>query len=312
MTPRERVLTALDHREPDRVPFNLRLSPELAERFGRESGGADYAAHFGHDVRYVRLATPPKPEELPRSEWRPHASEEVISACAAEARRLRDAGLAACSAYACGVYEEAKLWLGDEAALTMPYEDPGRLSNTLERITEIKMSVYGAYARAGVDIVWMGDDLGAQQSLIMSPEHYREFYRPRHRRIVDHLRAINPDVKIAFHACGHVTELVPDLVELGVDVLEAVQAECMDMAALKREFGGEICFWGAVGNQSVLARLEPGGVVDSVRRTLSVAAPGGGYIAAPCHTVTADIPWENVLAFHEAVRRYGAYPSPGT
>jgi len=117
-------------------------------------------------------------------------------------------------------------------------------------------------------------------------------------------------VKIAFHSCGHVYPLVRDLIEIGVDILEAVQAETMDMALLKREFGRDICFWGGVGAQSVLQGT-PEQVLEGVRATLRIMAPGGGYIAAPCHTLTEEVPPDNIVAFHEALRRYGAYPRPG-
>ena len=90
-----------------------------------------------------------------------------------------------------------------------------------------------------------------------------------------------PEVRIAFHCCGYVTALIPDLIEIGIDVLEAVQAECMDIGQLKRDFGKDLSFWGAVGAQSVLAHTTPQQVRDGV------------------------------VAFHEAIQRYGAYPCPG-
>jgi len=86
----------------------------------------------------------------------------------------------------------------------------------------------------------------------------------------------------------------------------------MDIDQLKREYGQDLSFWGAVGAQSVLARTTPAQVAEGVRRTLETMAPGGGYIAAPCHTLTEEVPWESVLAFHDAMRRYGAYPFPGS
>ena len=309
MTPRERVFAAVAHRESDRPPFNLRLTAEAAKSFRAETGAddGDFEAYFGCDLRRVGLRLPPKPEELPRSEWFPEPSADAVAGCAAEAQWHRRAGLATFSGYVCGVFEEAKEWVGDEVLLTMPYEDPDRLSAMLERITALKMALYGAYARAGLDIVHIGDDLGAQSSLIMSPEQYRQWYRPRHRQIIEHLRSIRPDVIIAFHCCGHVTPLIPDLIELGVDILEAVQPEAMDLAGLKREFGRDIAFWGGVGNQSVLARLTPDEVTASVLRTIALMSPGGGYLVSPCHTITEDIPWENVKAFVRAAGKQGQH-----
>jgi uroporphyrinogen decarboxylase len=190
-----------------------------------------------------------------------------------------------------------------------PYEDPKSFGETLDRITDWKSAVYGAYAAAGTDIVWIGDDLGTQRSLVMSPEQYREWYRPRHRQIVEHIRSIRPDVIVAFHCCGHVTPLIPDLIEVGIDILEAVQSETMDIAGLKREFGRDLTFWGAVGAQSVLARTTPEQVIEGVRETLRIMSPGGGYLASACHTLTEEVPVASVIAFHEAVVEYGRYGS---
>lgn len=307
------MLTALSHREPDRVPFNLRPSESMVARLRSDLGrpDANFAEHFAHDVRYVSIALPPRPADVPRDRWTPQPTDEQIAACGLRVRELQGRGLAVCGSYFMGVFEQAKDWLGDVATLTLPHDDPRRLEAILDRITEWKLAAYGAYARAGVDIVWIGDDLGAQQSLIMSPQDYRRWYRPRHQRIVDHIRSLQSGVRIAFHCCGHVTPLVGDLIEVGIDILEAVQAEAMDIADLKRRFGRDLSFWGGVGAQSVLARTTPEQVHEGVRQTLRIMAGGGGYIAAPCHTLTDEVPWASVLAFHEALARFGAYPSPG-
>ncbi|MBI3919912.1 MAG: hypothetical protein HY318_00740 [Armatimonadetes bacterium] len=307
MTSRERVLTTLQHRQPDRVAHNLRPSPEMVARLRQETGATDFAEHFGHDVRYVAVQCPPEEsdQQAPVEERRlpvpDQAAWEVVQGRVCELHRQ---GLAVCGAYTCGVFEQAKHWMGDEWALTAMHEPPALLSRILDTITKGKIATYTGYARAGVDIVWMGDDLGTQRSLVMSPRHYREWYRPRHREIVETIREANPHVLIAFHCCGHVTPLIPDLIEIGIDCLEAVQAETMDIAELKRQFGRDLSFWGGVGAQSVLAQPTPEEVKEGVRWTLRIMSPGGGYIAAPCHTLTEEVPWENVLAFHEAVAEF--------
>ncbi len=304
MTPRERVLTALRHEEADRVPYNLRPSPEAVARLQAEVGPVEFADYFGHDVRYVSLTLPEASGEP--GDRTPLPTPEALAATTAAATRLHERGLAVAGSYFCGVFEQAKHWIGDAETLMAPYEDPRGFGALLDEITEWKCALYGAYAAAGVDLVWIGDDLGTQRSLVMSPAQYRQWYRPRHERIVAHVRALAP-VKIAFHCCGHVTPLIPDLIEIGVDVLEAVQAEAMDLPFLKREYGRDLAFWGGVGAQSVLARTTPEQVIAGVRDTLAVMAPGGGYIAAPCHTLTDEVSWEAIVAFHDAVRahRYG-------
>ena len=313
MQSRERVLRCLAHEEPDRVPYNLRPSDEMRKRLRQErhDPDIDFAEAFGHDIRYVSIPLPERPAHVPVREWVPRPGIDDIAKCGRQTRRLQERGLAVCSSYACGVFEQAKDWLGDAETLIMPFEDPAFMERELARITEWKMAVYGAYAQAGVDIVWIGDDLGSQRNLIMSPDQYRQWYRPCHVRIVEHLTRIQPAIRVAFHCCGYVTTLIPDLIGIGIDILEAVQAECMDIGRLKREYGKDICFWGAVGAQTVLARTTPAQVAEGVRRTLVTMAPGGGYIAAPCHTLTEEVPWESVVAFHDAVHRYGRYPVTG-
>ncbi len=312
MTSRERVIKTLAHKEPDCVPYNLRPSKKMREQLRQEQHdtGVDFSAFFRHDIRYVSIPLPECPVEVPLHDWMPRPTANDVALCRDQAKTLQGRGLAVCNSYNCGVFEQAKGWFGDVEILTMPFEDPARLERMLGRITEWKMDVYGAYVRAGVDIVWIGDDLGTQQNLIMNPDQYRQWYRPCHLRIVEHLRRIRADVRIAFHCCGYITTLIPDLIEIGIDILEAVQAECMDVGLLKREFGMDISFWGGIGVQSVMARTAPEQVMEGVRRTLAIMAPGGGYIAAPCHTLTEEVPWESVLAFHEAIRRYGAYSFP--
>lgn len=307
MNSRERVSTSLQHKEPDRVPFNLKVDPPILQRFKESFGDIDFSDHFRHDLRIVGYALPKAPPGVPASEWTPMPTPESMQTAAAETAALHERGLSVFGAYNMGVYEQAKDWMGDEATMVAPYESPAEFEKTLDRITEWKGCLYSAYASIGVDIVHMGDDLGTQRSLVMSPKLYREWYRPRHERIVKKIRSVRPDARIAFHCCGHVTPLIPDLIELGIDILEAVQAETMDIAFLKREFGRDISFWGAVGAQSVLARKTPEEVIEGVRKTLEIMAPGGGYLVAPCHILTEEVPWESIVAFHQAVERYGRY-----
>ena len=230
----------------------MRPSGKMTEILRGQQGDphADFSEFFGHDIRYVYIPVPERPKGVPEREWLPRPEEEAIARCREETACLQGRGLTVCSAYACGVFEQAKHWLGHAETLTMPFEEPGRLEAELDRITRWKMDVYGAYVAAGVDIVWIGDDLGSQRGLIMSPDHYREWYRPCHTRITEQLRRVRPDVWIAFHCCGYVTALIPDLMEVGIDILEGVQPECMEIRELKRNFGRDISFWGAIGAQS--------------------------------------------------------------
>lgn len=310
ITSRQRVLKTIAHQEPDRVPFNMRIDAKHWERFRKEFGPIDFAEHLAHDIRYVCFPLPNQPPNIPNCEWIPLPDTDAIRVTAETVNNLQKQGLAVCSGYHAGIYEQAKSWLGDEATLIGPYENPVKFMEMLEKITDWKCALHEHYVRAGVDIVWTGDDLGTQRSLVMSPDMYRQWYRPFHRRLVNHLRDIRSDIKIAFHCCGYVTPLIPDLIDIGFDVLEAVQSECMNIAELKREFGRDLVFWGAVGAQSVM-QLPKSEMMKGIQKTLQIMSPGGGYIASPCHTITEEVSWENILAFHEAMHIYGTYSNPG-
>ena len=310
MNSRERVFTTLRHQEPDRVPFNMRVCGEIQDHLQKITGdpNVDWYTHFDHDIRPEDgFEFSPCPEGLALWEWTPMPKDTERNLAVDKIRQHKDNGQVVCSGYQMGIFEHAKEWFGDVDTLLMPYTEPERFAKMLDRILEWKMAVYGLWVQLGVDVVWIGDDLGTQRSLVMSPEDYIQWYKPRHAALVKHLKAINPDVYVAFHCCGHVTPLIPDLIEIGVDILEAVQAEAMDIAQLKREFGKDITFWGGIGAQSVLALKSREAVIEGVRRTLDIMKPGGGYIASPCHTLTEEVSWENILAYHEAIQRYRQY-----
>ena len=310
MNSRERVFTTLRHEEPDRVPFNMRVCGEIQEQLRQLTGDpeVDWYTHFGHDIRPEDgFEFPACPESLNVWEWTPLPTEAEQTRTAESIRGHKASGQVVCSGYQMGVFEHAKEWFGDVDTLLMPYTEPERFEQMLDRITQWKKAIYGVWVALGVDVVWIGDDLGTQRSLVMSPEDYRQWYKPRHEQLVQHLKSINPEVYVAFHCCGHVTPLIPDLIEIGVDILEAVQAETMDIAQLKLDFGKDISFWGGVGAQSVLARKTREEVIEGVRQTLEIMMPGGGYIAAPCHTLTEEVAWDSILAYHEAIKSYRDY-----
>ena len=158
-----------------------------------------------------------------------------------------------------------------------------------------------------VDVAMCSDDLGLQSGLMVSPECYRELIKPRHRRYFDLVHEKSP-AKVFFHTCGAVSDIIEDLIEIGVDVLNPVQVSAagMDPETLKKRFGGRLAFWGAVDTQ----RLLPHGGTEEVRqevlRLIEVLGRGGGYVLGAVHNVQPDVPVANLLAMFEQGRRYGA------
>jgi len=162
-----------------------------------------------------------------------------------------------------------------------------------------------------VDVAAESDDVAGQDRLILSPDLYRTLLKPRHRTIFQCIRENVPGkVFIHLHSCGAVRDLIPDLIDLGVDALNPVQvsAKGMDTAALKRDFGRDISFWGGgVDTQRVLPTGTPRQVRDEVRRRIDDLAPGGGFVFATVHNIQADVPPENIDAMCKALQEHGVY-----
>jgi uroporphyrinogen decarboxylase len=150
-----------------------------------------------------------------------------------------------------------------------------------------------------------GDDYGTQQSMLVSPATFRSVFKPRLAELVRAMKRGAPDAFVFFHSCGSVRRILPDLVEIGVEVLNPVQttAAGMEPVALKRDFGKDVSFWGGgVDTQGVLPRGTPAEVRDDVRRNVDALAPGGGFVFCTVHNIQADVPPENVMAMVEALR----------
>jgi len=187
----------------------------------------------------------------------------------------------------------------------------GWLEDFLERIAEMWMDNLARYLDAVgeyIQVIQFGDDLGEQQRPLISPAMYRRLFKPRHARMFGYVHA-HSDCAVFLHSCGSIYELIPDLIEAGVDVLNPVQTSAarMDPARLKREFGDRLVFWGGgCHTQRVLPRGTPAEVAADVRERLRVFATGGGYIFAAIHNILPEVPPENVVAMFDAARSWSA------
>jgi uroporphyrinogen decarboxylase len=147
-----------------------------------------------------------------------------------------------------------------------------------------------------------------QDGPMMSMDLYRKMIKPHHRRLFGYIKS-RSNAKIVYHTCGSVVHLIPDLIEMGVDALNPVQvsAKGMDSKALKREFGTDLCFWGAIDTQRILPFGSPEEVKVEVRRRIEDLAPGGGYVLCAVHNIQADVSPENICAMYDAAREFGRY-----
>jgi uroporphyrinogen decarboxylase len=157
----------------------------------------------------------------------------------------------------------------------------------------------------GVDMIWLGDDMGAQDSMLISPELWRKFFKPRMAEIIASAKSKNSDVKVAYHTDGFNIPIIPDLIEIGLDVLNPIQTESMNPVELKRDFGDRLSFFGGIDVQTTLPFKTPADVASEFRSCRSSLGRGGGWICAPTHHVQLDTPLENFLALVDSIRTSG-------
>ncbi len=222
----------------------------------------------------------------------------------AQAAALHARGLAAMGYLTCTIWETSWYIRGmEDLMMDMMSGDP-IAAYILDAVTERAVTRARAYARAGVDILYLGDDIGMQKAPMMSLELYCKWLKPRLKQVIDAARAIRPGILVKYHSCGYATPFIPHLIEAGVDILNPIQPESMNFQKIYREFGGKISFDGTIGTQSVMPFGTPQQVRETVFRHLDIARPHGGLLPAPTHLLEPEVPWENIIAYVETCRDY--------
>jgi uroporphyrinogen decarboxylase len=380
MTSRERVLVALDHREPDRVPIEFGSSQVssvlIGQPYGYEAlcehlGISDYPRpeinvylnsvknvdarimqRFGADLRWV-MPGGPEVERAPDgtmvdawglvltpsgafntfvdakaplrgadtpgdigsyAHWPDLADPRITAGKRDEARGHHDDGFAVVASLGPGGrLFHTYAWLrGFDTWLMDMYENPSLYHALAERVLEVSIgyveTVLPAVAEFA-DIVYMADDLGTQRSTLMSRDAYLTFCKPYHKRWIEAVRRVAPRAKILMHSCGAISALIPDLIEIGVDILNPVQPKAtgMDPLRVKREFGADLSFLGGLDIQELLPFGSPGEIRDGVRELLEAYAPDGGYVFAPAHEILPEVRPANIVAMFDAALEFGRY-----
>jgi uroporphyrinogen decarboxylase len=155
--------------------------------------------------------------------------------------------------------------------------------------------------RMGVDMIWTGDDVGAQNGMLISPRMWRRYLKPRMAEFIAELKSINPALKVAYHTDGNVEPIIPELIEIGIDILNPVQPASMDPARIKEQYGDQLCFWGTIDEQHTLPFGSPAEVEAEVLQRLRTVGRNGGLILSPTHHVQLDTPLENFWAMVNAI-----------
>jgi len=229
---------------------------------------------------------------------------DALEAQTKQVKDLHNADRAAIGHMEVTIWETAWYMRGMENLMCdMVNEDP-MATVLLDRVTDFAIQKAVSYAKAGVDGLFLGDDVGMQHTIMMSEGLYNEWLKPRLKKVIDAAHAIKPDIVIFYHSCGHVTELIPYLIEAGVDVLNPVQPECMDFKKIHAEYGDRLSFHGTIGTQTVMPFGTPKEVRQKVFENLDIAGQKGGLYVCPTHLLEPEVPVENVVAYIQACIDY--------
>ena len=178
-----------------------------------------------------------------------------------------------------------------------------------DRVEEWSTGLALQLVQAGVDAIWLGEDLGSQTSTLISPEDWRLRFKPRHRRIIERLRKEKPDLIIIMHSDGAVAPLIDDFIEIGVDVYNPVQPNVAgsDPRELKDRYGDRISFFGGIDQQELLPSGDIESIRSEVKKRIAILGKNRGYLLAPAHILQPDVSVETIEAMIRAAREYGAY-----
>jgi uroporphyrinogen decarboxylase len=200
------------------------------------------------------------------------------------------------------IYEIAWQIRGYEEFLMDMISEPDRAEIILETIAQDNIRRAEAGARAGVDFIRTGDDVANQNTLMFRKDMWQRFIKSRWARVYEAARRIKPDIEIWYHSDGNITDIIPELIDIGVTILNPVQPECMDIHEIKRRYGDKLVLDGTIGTQTTM----PFGTTDEVRRTVRSRVRDlgrdGALILSPTHVLEPEVPVENVMAFLETSR----------
>lgn len=296
-----------------RSPHNSREARYTGGRYVNE-WGIEFQLTASEDYAYVSSLAPlasATVADLSHYEWPDPVDPGRIQGVRDEAKQLHELDRWAVigNIEKPSTFELALALRGFERLLEDMAADPAFANRLLDIVNEIQILRYEQFLQeAGpyLDVIFFGDDLGMQTSLLISPRMYRDMIKPRHKALFEAIRR-RTDAKILYHTCGAMSSLIPDFIDIGVDCLNPVQvaATGMDSAMLKREFGKHMSFWGAIDTQHVLPFGTPDDVRKEVRLRIADLSGGGGYVVAPVHNVQDEVPPENVVAMVEETLHAG-------
>ena len=228
---------------------------------------------------------------------------EVDQTSAESVRRLRKEHAEYCiRGGVTHLWEIAWQLTGFPEIVRLMFTKQGIVERILDGLHKIRMEEARLLCEGGVEIIYDGDDVGTQKGMMMSLQMWRRFLKPRYAELINLCH--RGGVFFHFHSDGWIEPIIPDLIEIGVDILNPVQPECMDPVKIKELYGDRLCFDGTVGVQSTLPFGTPEDIAKEVKERISTIGPTG-LILGPTHAMQPDVPVENILALYKTAQKYG-------
>ncbi len=212
-----------------------------------------------------------------------------------------------CGAINCSIFEAAWYLHGLEDTVMDMIARPEYTNELFDKVMEFSLRAGLRLIDEKVDMLWLGDDVGMQKGMMMAPEMWRRYLKPRMAKLIASFKRKNPDIIVAYHSCGYIIPIIEDLIDIGLDVLNPIQPLAMDPAEIKNKFGDRLSFWGGICVQETLPHGSPEDIRREVALRMDTIGKDGGYMISPAHNVQADTSLENLLAFYKAAFELGNY-----
>jgi uroporphyrinogen decarboxylase len=360
MNSRERVLTAINHEEPDRVPVDAWLAPEISEviikllNIDISRDRFAMAKALGHDMLYTNIGMCDGFNSIYKEDrkigenlyqdlwgikWR-KKSQKYGSYCEFAEHPLADIknydsykwpdplssldkelkmykkliedngkDFAIMGAVACTMVEASWYLRGLENFMVDLVKNKDFAIELLDKTMDYHLTVSKKLVEMGVDIIWWGDDVADERGAFFGPDLYRELIKPRYAHMVQEVKKINKNIKVAFHTDGKVDWVLDDFIDIGIDILNPLQPDVNDIENIVKKYGKKLTFWGNVDTRNVMYNGSCADVVEEVKKVLKTLSPGGGHLLCSNHTVQASArAVDNTIAFYWAAHNLGDYP----
>jgi uroporphyrinogen decarboxylase len=333
MNNRQCVLAALGHKQPDKVPYDIRFTQKAHAKMAQYYGDPDFVSKLGNCFTWIR----PYQEHERFVEVKPNIFKDEFGVLW-DRRIDKDIGVV-CNrlvspdnvlvfrfpdatgparyniidetvtttedgvflvSLGFSLFERAWTLAGMENVLIAMAADKDFVNTLLDRILQFNLTIIENACSRNIDIFRFGDDWGCQRGLLMGPALWREFIKPRFKQMCQRVKSKGKFVML--HCCGKVDEIFPDLIECGLDIFNPFQPEVMDVFEMKARYGGKMSFYGGISIQRTLPFGTPAQVRDEVKKLIDIVGKNGGYIASPSHDIPADAKPENIAAMIEVLQ----------